>query len=95
MIKSNRDKSVVRASAESEAHSMSNATSRGAYEIGKSQQRFKETDQYRLYKDNQATMHMANNGRSYSDKTRHIKIHHHFVKQYLDSGEFTLTRCPT
>ena len=31
----------------------------------------------------------------YSDKTRHIKIHHYFVKQYLDNGEFTLNYCPT
>ena len=38
---------------------------------------------------------MANNGRSFSDKTRHIKIHHYFVKQYLDNGEFTLNYCPT
>ena len=97
VIKSNKDKSVARASAESEIHSMSNATSRGAYELefGKSQQYLKENDQCHLYEDNQAVIHMANNGRSYSDKTRHIKILHRFVKQYLDNGEFTLSHCPT
>ena len=76
---------------------MSNATSRGAYELefGKSQQRLRENDQCHLYEDNQPVIHMANNGRSYSDKTRHIKIHHYFVKQRLDNGEFTLSYCPT
>ena len=48
-----------------------------------------------LYEDNKSVIAMANNGRSYSDKTRHIKIHHYFVKQYLDNGEFTLNYCPT
>lgn len=33
VIKSNKDKSVARASAETEIHSMSNATFRGAYEL--------------------------------------------------------------
>ena len=46
-----------------------------------------------LYEDNKSVIAMANNGRSYSDKTRHIKIHHYFVKQ--DNGEFTLNYCPT
>ena len=55
----------------------------------------KNTDQCHLYEDNKSVIAMANNGRSYSDKTRHIKIHHYFVKQYLDNGEFTLNYCPT
>ena len=38
---------------------------------------------------------MTNTGRCYSDKTRHIKGHHHFVKQYLDNGESTLNYCLT
>jgi len=63
-----------------------------AYELefGKFQQYLKNTDQCHLYEDNKSVIAMANNGRSYSDKTSHIKIHHYFVKQYLDNGEFTL-----
>jgi hypothetical protein len=48
-----------------------------------------------LYEDNKSLIAMATNGRSYSDKTRHINIRHYFVKQYLDNGEFTLNYCPT
>ena len=97
VIKSNKDKTMTRATAESEIHALSNATSRGAYELefGKFQQYLKNTDQCHLYEDNKSVIAMANNGRSYSDKTRHIKIHHYFVKQYLDNGEFTLNYCPT
>ena len=88
---------MTRATAESEIHALSNATSRGAYELefGKFQQYLKNTDQCHLYEDSKSVIAMANNGRSYSDKTRHIKIHHYFVKQYLDNGEFTLKYCPT
>ena len=97
VIKSNKDKTMTRATAESEIHALSNATSRGAYELefGKFQQYLKNTDQCHLYEDNKSVIAMANNGRSYSDKTRHIKIHHYFVKSYLDNGEFTLNYCPT
>ena len=75
MIKSSEDKSVARASAESEAHSTSSATSRGAreLELGEPQRRLGESDQRHLHEDNQAVIHVANNGRSYSDETRRIK----------------------
>ena len=48
-----------------------------------------------LYEDNESVIAMANYGRSYSDKMKHIKIQHYFVKQYPDNGEFTLNYCPT
>ena len=75
MIKSSEDKSVARASAESEAHSTSSATSRGAreLELGEPQRRLGESDQRHLHEDNQAAIRVANNGRSYSDETRRIK----------------------
>ena len=46
VIKSNKDKTMTRATAESEIHALSNATSRGAYELefGKFQQYLKNTD---------------------------------------------------
>ena len=88
---------MTRDTAESEIHELSNGTSRGAYELefGKFQQYLKDTDQYHLYEDNKSVIAMANNGRSYSDKTRHIKRYHYFVRQYLDNGEFTLNYCST
>jgi hypothetical protein len=48
-----------------------------------------------IYQDNMSTMALAMNGRSNSDRTRHIKLRYFFIKQYLDSGEFVLLHCPT
>lgn len=48
-----------------------------------------------MYQDNQSTMRLAENGRSNSDRTKHIKLRYFFIKQYLDSGEFVLEYCPT
>ena len=39
-------------------------------------------------------MALANNGRSTSDRTRHINIRYFFIKQYLDNGIMTLQHCP-
>ena len=72
---------MTRAIAESEIHTLSNGTSSGAYklEFGKFQQYLKDTDQCHLYEDNKSVIAMANNGRSYLDRRRHINIHHYFV----------------
>jgi hypothetical protein len=38
---------------------------------------------------------MANHGKPISHRTRHIKVRHFFIKQYLDNGEIRLVHCPT
>jgi hypothetical protein len=48
-----------------------------------------------LYEDNMSAMSLARNGRSNSDRTKHIKLRYFFIKQYLDSGEFVLKHCTT
>ena len=48
-----------------------------------------------LYQDNLSTIALANNGRSFSDRTRHInKIRYFFIKHYLDNGTMTVEHCP-
>ena len=42
-----------------------------------------------------STMNLAMNGRSNSDRTKHIKLRYFFIKQFIDSGEFELEYCPT
>ena len=49
----------------------------------------------RMYQDNTSTITMAKNGKSCSDRTKHIKLRYFFVKQFIDSGEFSVTHCPT
>ena len=48
-----------------------------------------------LMEDNISTIHMANHGKPISHRTRHIKVRHFFIKQYLDNGEIRLVHCPT
>lgn len=45
--------------------------------------------------DNMSTIQMAKNGRSTSDRTRHVNIRYFFVKQYLDDGTMNISHCPT
>lgn len=47
-----------------------------------------------LYQDNLSTIALANNGRSTSDRTRHINIRYFFIKQYLEDGTMTVEHCP-
>jgi histone deacetylase 1/2 len=95
LAKSVKQKIVVKSSTEAELVTLSDATSTAAgmslflSSIGL------ELDPVAMYQDNQSTMRLAENGRSNSDRTKHIKLRYFFVKQYLDNGEFELEYCPT
>jgi len=49
----------------------------------------------KMHQDNTSTIRLAKNGRSMSDRTKHIKLRYFFIKQYIDSGEFEVVYCPT
>jgi len=48
-----------------------------------------------FHQDNQSSIKMMENGKSYSDRTKHMKIRYFFIKQYIDSGEFIIEYTPT
>jgi len=48
-----------------------------------------------LMQDNKSTICLAKNGKSNSDRTRHIDIRYYFVHQYLEDGTMTIEYCPT
>ena len=52
-------------------------------------------DEAIIYEDNEAATHLVKNGKSNSDRTKHIALRHFFVKQHLDDGAFDTLRCPT
>ena len=90
-----KQKIVGKSSTEAELITLSDATSLAAYQL-----LFLESIGYPfrpaiMYQDNMSTMRLAENGRSNSDRTKHIKLRYFFIKQYLDSGEFELVHCPT
>ena len=86
---------VTKSTCESELVTLSDSASLGMYlknfmheaGMGDSPGIFRE--------DNMSTIKMTKNGRSNSDRTKHINIRYFFVKQFLDSGDFTLEHCPT
>ena len=97
LARSNILKEVAISSSESELMQLSNTTSLAAREryFAIEQQYIDPNEKGILLEDNKSAIHMANNGKSISNRTRHIKIKYFFVKQFLDSGEFQLEHCPT
>jgi hypothetical protein len=48
-----------------------------------------------LLEDNKAAIQLIKHGRPTSERTRHIKIRHFFIKQFLETGEIEIKYCPT
>jgi len=95
LAKSMKQKIVCRSSTESELVALSDATSLAAYELQFIESLGVKMGQAQMYQDNTSTIQMAKNGKSCSDRTKHIKLRYFFIKQYIDSGEFSITHCPT
>ena len=95
LAKSAKQKIVCRSSTESELVTLSDATSLTAYKLQFMQSLGVKMNQAHIMQDKTSTIRMAMNGKSCSDRTNHIKLRYFFIKQYLDSGEFTVTYCPT
>ena len=76
---------VTKSSTEAELVTLSDAAPTAAWTI-----QFLKGQGYtvrpNLFQDNLSTMALANNGRSNSDRTRHINIRYFFIKQYLENG---------
>ena len=95
VAKSAKQKIVCRSSTESELVALSDATSLTYYELQFLQSLGIQVDFAKMYQDNTSTITMAKNGKSCSDRTKHIKLRYFFVKQFIESGEFSVTHCPT
>ena len=95
LAKSVKQKIVCRSSTESELVTLSDATSLAAHELAFFQSLGMEFKPVKVHQDNISTIRLAKNGRSLSDRTKHIKLRYFFVKQYIDDGEFEIVYCPT
>ena len=97
LFKSYKIKMVNKSVAESELSVLSDATSLLVHEreFAIAQQLIDASDDVIIHEDNTAAIHLVKNGRSTSDRTKHILLRHFFVKQYLDNGTFELHHCDT
>jgi hypothetical protein len=97
MVASHKHKVVSKSSSEAELVTLSDGTSMFVRELefARCQQYIDSDEPGVIYEDNKSTIHMANSGKSMSNRTRHIKIRYFFVKQFLDNGSFILKYCPT
>jgi hypothetical protein len=94
-VKTASQKINTKSSTECELVTLSDAGGKTAYQFNFMESLEFDIKPAVIYQDNMSTMALAYNGRSNSDRTKHIKLRYFFIKQYLDSGEFVLTHCPT
>jgi hypothetical protein len=96
-VRSNFLKEVCISSSEAELMQLTNTVSIAAREreFAIEQQHIDSDEKGLLLEDNKSAIHMSHNGKSISNRTKHIKVKYFFVKQYLDNGEFHLKHCPT
>lgn len=91
--KCGKQKLVTKSSTEAELVTLSDAVSMSAWTA-----QFLQAQGYKvipnIFQDNLSTIALGNNGRSNSDRTRHINIRYFFIKQYLDNGTMTMQHCP-
>ena len=74
---------------------LSDAASLTYYELQFLQSLGVQVDFAKMYQDNTSAITMAKNGKSCSDRTKHIKLRYFFIKQLIDSGESSVTHYPT
>ena len=94
-IKSIKQKTVTKSSTEAELVALSDASSLTQYHTSFLDSLGYDVGPAKLYQDNMSTMNLAMNGRSNSDRTKHIKLRYFFIKQFTDNGELELEYCPT
>jgi len=97
LAKSIKQKIVTKSSCEAELVALSDITSLLAWQQEWMASMGLSDDAYPgyLHEDNTSTIRLAENGRSTSDRTKHIRLRYFFIKQYLDNGDFVLKHCGT
>ena len=90
-----KQKIVARSSTEAEIIAASDASKEAAHQANLLEAMQFELQPVIFHQDNQSAIKMMENGGSYSDRTKHMKIRYFFIKQYLDSGEFLIEYTPT
>ena len=48
-----------------------------------------------LYEDNQGAVHLADNHGTFSNRTKHIDVRHHFMRDVMKHGWLVIKHMPT
>ena len=95
IVHSGKQRLVVKSSAEAELVAQADSLGYGFRILNFIKAQGYDIEQGIIHQDNQAAIRLAQNGRSTSNRTRHIKIRYFFLKQFIDSGEMQVVYCPT
>ena len=85
---------MSKSSAEAELITLSDAVSIAAYNVNLLKAQGYDVCA-ELKQDNASTIKLAENGKSDSDRTKHIQVRFFFVKQRLDNKVMKTSHCPT
>ena len=95
MVKSTKQKIVTKSSTESELIALSDLCSPVIWNREFLCAQGEDPSPTIVYQDNQSTMALINKGSSSSERTRHIKIRHFWVKDRVDAGDVEIVYIPT
>jgi len=95
LVKSSKQKIVTKSSTESELIALSDLCSLVIWNREFLIAQGENPPPTTVYQDNQSTMALVNRGVSSSERTRHIKIRHFWVKDQIDNGEVEIVYLPT
>ena len=89
-VKSSKQRIVSKSSTEAELIALSDCSSQVIWCRNFLIQQGYNLKQAIIYQDNKSTINLANNGKSNSDRTRHISIRYFFIKDRIDSKDIKI-----
>lgn len=95
LVKSNKQKIVTKSSTEAELIALSDLCSPVIWSRDFLAAQGENVPPTVVYQDNMSTMALVDRGGSSSDRTRHIKVRHYWVKDYVDRNEIKIVYLPT
>lgn len=94
-VRSAKQKIVSKSSTEAELISVSDGCSQIIWSRDFLIEQGYQMGPAKVYQDNQSTIRLVKNGKSSSERTRHVNIRYFFIKDRVDSGELEVEYCPT
>lgn len=93
--KSSKQRLVSKSSTEAELIGLSDCATQAIWTRNFLEQQGYNVGPATIYQDNMSTMHLVVNGRSTSERTRHIHVRYYFVKGRVEAGEIDIKYMPT